>query len=160
MKKCCPNIYMCVFIFIYVYECVCIYIYIYISWPSVIEGEPKAPFSITTTPMYRGRCYSFPWIAPLYPWSVPFNVLSKEASSTIFWAFGMTRSGIEPWSSEPLANSQTIMLMGWCCCFFSSAVEHSLFVNIANYIISFNLCVCVCVCTNIGLTFCQHAHLY
>ena len=34
-------------------------------------------------------------------------MLSKEASSTIFWVFGMTRPGIEPWSPGPLANTLT-----------------------------------------------------
>ena len=32
-------------------------------------------------------------------------MLSKEASSTIFWVFGMTRPGIEPRSPGPLANT-------------------------------------------------------
>ena len=30
---------------------------------TVVEGDPKAPFSLTTTPR----------IAPLYPWSLPYN---------------------------------------------------------------------------------------
>ena len=34
---------------------------------TIVEGDPKAPFSIATTPRYRGGCYFFPWIAPLYP---------------------------------------------------------------------------------------------
>ena len=34
---------------------------------TVVEGYQKAPFSITTTLRCRGGCYSFPWIAPLYP---------------------------------------------------------------------------------------------
>ena len=34
---------------------------------TVVEGDPKALFSIATTPRCRGGCYSFPWIAPLYP---------------------------------------------------------------------------------------------
>ena len=34
---------------------------------TVVEGDQKASFSIATTPSCRGRCYSFPWIAPLYP---------------------------------------------------------------------------------------------
>ena len=43
-----------------------IYIYIkYISWPIVVLGDLKAPFSIATIPRYRGKCYSFPLIAPL-----------------------------------------------------------------------------------------------
>ena len=40
---------------------------------TVVEGDPKAPFSIATTPSCRGGHYSFPWIAPLYPWYVPYN---------------------------------------------------------------------------------------
>ena len=36
-------------------------------------------------------------------------MLSKEASSTIFWVFGMTRPGIEPRSPGPLANT----LLNW-----------------------------------------------
>ena len=28
---------------------------------TVVEGNPRAPFSIATTPMCRGGCYSFPW---------------------------------------------------------------------------------------------------
>ena len=35
------------------------------SKPTVVEHNPKALFSIATTPGYRGGCYSFPWIAPL-----------------------------------------------------------------------------------------------
>ena len=34
---------------------------------TVVKGDPKAPFSIATTPSCRERCHSFPWIAPLYP---------------------------------------------------------------------------------------------
>ena len=46
---------------------------------TVVEGDPKVPFSVTTTPI--------PLIAPLYPLSVPYNVelLSTKASSTIFF---------------------------------------------------------------------------
>ena len=40
---------------------------------TVIEGDSKAPFSVATSPRCKGGCYSFPWIAPLYPWSVPYN---------------------------------------------------------------------------------------
>ena len=34
---------------------------------TIVEGDPKAPFSIATTPRCRGARYSIPWIAPLYP---------------------------------------------------------------------------------------------
>ena len=73
---------------------------------TIDEGDLKAPFSIITTPRCREGRYSFPWIVPLYPWSLPYNaVLHKEASSTIFWVFGMTRPRIEPRSPGPLANT-------------------------------------------------------
>ena len=52
-----------------------VYIYIYIScsWPTVAEGDPKAPFSIATTLNCWGRHYSFPWVAPNDSWSEPYN---------------------------------------------------------------------------------------
>ena len=34
---------------------------------TLVESEPKAPFSIATTPRCKGGHYSLPWIAPLYP---------------------------------------------------------------------------------------------
>ena len=40
---------------------------------TIVEGDPNAPFSIATTPRCRGGRYSIPWIAPLYPWTVPYN---------------------------------------------------------------------------------------
>ena len=35
------------------------------SYPTVVKSDPKALFLIATTPRCRGRCYAFPWIAPL-----------------------------------------------------------------------------------------------
>ena len=40
---------------------------------TIVEGNPKAPFSIATTSRCRGGRYSIPRIAPLYPWTVPYN---------------------------------------------------------------------------------------
>ena len=34
---------------------------------AVLEGNPKASFSIATTLICRRGYYSFTWIAPLYP---------------------------------------------------------------------------------------------
>ena len=34
---------------------------------TIVEGNPMSLFSIATTPRCREGCYSFPWIAPLYP---------------------------------------------------------------------------------------------
>ena len=33
---------------------------------TLVEGDPKAPFLIATTPRCKGGRFSFPWIAPLY----------------------------------------------------------------------------------------------
>ena len=35
------------------------------SSPTTVQGNPKAPFPIATTPMFTGRRYVFPWIASL-----------------------------------------------------------------------------------------------
>ena len=40
------------------------YIYI-VRLATVVEGDSKAPFSLATTPRWKGGCNSFPWIAPL-----------------------------------------------------------------------------------------------
>ena len=37
-------------------------------------------------------------------WTLKCWVLSKAASTTFFWVFGMIRPGIEPWSPRPLTN--------------------------------------------------------
>ena len=42
----------------------------WVGWSKV--GNQKAPFSIASTPRCRGGCYSFSWIAPLYPWYAPY----------------------------------------------------------------------------------------
>ena len=44
---------------------------------TVVEGDPTAPFSIASTPRCRGGRYSFPWIAPLYPSSLPYTTEYK-----------------------------------------------------------------------------------
>ena len=83
-----------------------IYIYIYIiSWLIIVEGDLKAPFSIATALRCRRACYSFPWIAPrtLDPYHIIPSV--KQGGIKYHWVFGMTRPGIESWSSRPLMNN-------------------------------------------------------
>ena len=88
-----------------------IYILFKVKLATLVEGDLKAPFSLATTPRYRGGHYSVPWNVLLYPWSLPYNAVLSKASSTIFWVFGMTWPGIEPWSSGPLANTLLIRPM-------------------------------------------------
>ena len=40
-----------------------------ICWQPYMREDPKAPFSIATTPRSRGGCYSIARTVPLYPWS-------------------------------------------------------------------------------------------
>ena len=74
---------------------------------TVVESDQKAPFSIATAPRCKEwdvtlflDCSTLPLKRSLYCW-----VLSKAVSSTIFKVFGMTRPGIEPRTSGPLANT-------------------------------------------------------
>ena len=40
---------------------------------TIVNGNPKATFSIAMTPRCRAGLYSFLWIAPLPPWYEPYN---------------------------------------------------------------------------------------
>ena len=44
----------------------------------IVEGDQKAPFSIATTLRCSGGHYSFPWIAPLYHWYIPYIAECQE----------------------------------------------------------------------------------
>ena len=45
-------------------------------WLNVVEGNPKVPFSVATTPRCWGGRYSFPWSAPftLDPYLIMLSV--------------------------------------------------------------------------------------
>ena len=73
----------------------------YLGWSSVNWSSDW--LAITSGCMEK--CYSFPWIAPLYPWSVPSNAECKGGIKCYFWVFGMTRTEIELWPSRPLAKT-------------------------------------------------------
>ena len=49
---------------------------IQVSWPTVVKGNLKVPFSIVNTPRCRRGHYSFPWIAPftLDPYLIMLSV--------------------------------------------------------------------------------------
>ena len=50
----------------------CVCVCVNINNISKSKGDRKASFSIATTPKCREGRYSFHWIAPLYPWYVPY----------------------------------------------------------------------------------------
>ena len=64
----------------------------------LIMGNPKAPFSIATTPSYRGGRYSFPWIVPLYPWSSPYRAecLARRHQVPFFESLVWLDPGLNP----------------------------------------------------------------
>ena len=73
-----------------------------------VKGDQKAPFSIATKLRCRGGCYSIPWTAPLYP-----LMLKVKQGSIIFWVYGTTQPGIEPWSPGSLVNTLLIRPITW-----------------------------------------------
>ena len=46
--------------------CVCVCVCVLVNLRTAVDGDPKALFSIAKTQRCRG-CYSFLWIALLYP---------------------------------------------------------------------------------------------
>ena len=63
--------------------------FFFLKLATIVEGDPKAPFSIATTPRCRGGRYSIPRIAPLYPWTVPYNA---EYQVSLVWLPGHWRT--------------------------------------------------------------------
>ncbi len=49
-------------------------LHIIIKLVTIVEGDPKAPFSIATTPRCSGGWYSFPWIALFDPYLIMLSV--------------------------------------------------------------------------------------
>ena len=86
------------------------WIYKYVSKSKVGDlsrGQPEGSLFDSYYTKVLGRvlllfldCSTLPLIPTLYCW-----VLSKEAASIIFWAFGMTLPGIEPSSPGSLVNT-------------------------------------------------------
>ena len=58
--------------------------HIYIKVVTFVERDPKVLFSTATTPRSRGGRYYIPWIAPLYPWSVPYNISHRLIGSDLY----------------------------------------------------------------------------
>ena len=80
----------------------------------MVEGDPKASFSIATTPMCRRGIYSFSWIVPLT--LDPYLIMSGVKQGDIkynFWVSSMTRLGIELRSRGPLSNTLTTIPIVW-----------------------------------------------
>ena len=85
----------------------CIYQTLYkrkVKMMTVVEGDPKAPLSIATTPRCRGWRYSFPGL--LHFALIMLSVKQGGINYNYFFlVVVMTRPGIEPRSPVPLANT-------------------------------------------------------
>ena len=77
---------MCVYIYIYIYIYICIHVCIYIlKLATIVEGNPKAPFSIATTLRCRGGRYSFPGL--LYFTLDPYLLMLSVKQGSIKYQF-------------------------------------------------------------------------
>ena len=66
---------------------------------TVVEGNPKAPFSVAIPSRWRGVAAHFPRLLHfiLVPYLIMLSV-KQEGIKYHFWVFGMMGPGIEPWS--------------------------------------------------------------
>ena len=64
--------------------CVCVCVCV-LSSPTDFQGEPKATFSIATTPRCRELLYSFPWITTLT--LDPYTIMLRVKHADIKYHF-------------------------------------------------------------------------
>ena len=77
---------------------------------TLVEGDPKTPFSIATTLRCRGGRYSI----TLDPYLIMLSV-KPGGIKYQFWVFVMTRPGIEPRSLRLVANTLLFRRMARFC---------------------------------------------
>ena len=103
--------------------CVCVYVCVF-SLAECTRRDPKAPFSIATTPRCKGGHYSIPWKAPLTLNQYLIMLSVKQGGIKYhFLVFSMTGLSIGKHSNH-YANGH----MHICVCART------------------RVCVCVCVC--------------
>ena len=121
-----------------------IYIYIYIKLATWVEVNPKAHFSVPTTPRFWKGASPFPGLLhfTLNPYLIML-CLARRHQVWFFLVFSMTRHGIEPQSPRPMSNTIYIYI---CVCVF-------IYIYIYIYIY---ICVCVCVCVCV----CLYIYIY
>ena len=86
VSLCVYNIYTnaCVYN-IYIYMCVCVFAWKSLCVLYIVEGNPKAPFSIATTPRCTGGRYSFPGL--LYFTLDPYLIMLSVKQGGIKYHF-------------------------------------------------------------------------
>ena len=73
-----------------------------------VEGDPKAIFSISTTPRCRGGHYSFSWIAPLYL-DLYLIMLSVKQGSIKYHFLSLWYDSTWDWTPVPRALANTLI---------------------------------------------------
>ena len=69
-----------------------------LSWPTVVEGDPKVSFSLASMPRCWGGELCFSLDCFTYPWSVPCNAecQARKHQLPFFLVFVMTPPRVEP----------------------------------------------------------------
>ena len=79
---------------------------------TVIEIDPKTPFSIASTTRCRGGRYFIPWIAPLYPWFVPFIMVSvKQGGIKYHFFFSLWYDSTWDWTLVSQTSGESKILL-------------------------------------------------
>ena len=80
---------------------------------TVVESDPKTPFSLATTLRCKEGRYFFPGLLPFTLDPHLLMVITKQGDIKYhFWVFDMTQPGIEPRFPGPLANILPTRSMG------------------------------------------------
>ena len=125
---------VCVWIDMYIFMRVCVYrnicVCVYkVKLMTVVKGDLKAPFPIATTLRCWTQCYSFPWIAPLFPWYVSYiaEYWARRHQVSFFDSFVWLDLGLNRKSPIPLMNTLPTRKMGQYIYIYKSAktVDHS-----------------------------------
>ena len=69
----------------------------YLCWLTIVEGNPKAPFSIATLSRCRRGHYSFPWVAPL-TLDTHLIILSIKQGGIKYHSLNLLYDSIRDWT--------------------------------------------------------------
>ena len=100
------------------------------------RGRPEGSLQIATTPRCKGGHYSFPWIALLYSWYVPYNAVKQGGIKYLFFSLWYDSTWDWILVSRGIGEHSTHLANG------------PLYIYIYIYIY---VCVCVCVCLPFSL---------
>ena len=90
------------------------YVVLLIIHSFLVEGDPKAHFSIATTPKCKRGTSLFPLLLHLYLDTYLIMLSIKQSGIKYYFvSFGMTRPGIEPLIPGGLANILLFRPMAW-----------------------------------------------